>query len=143
MPPKSIRDFRMVYAGAILLGIVGSALSWDEMTSTVQVQRAIATIGAWYPVAIAGVGTAISLLLLYFIAWRGSAVAKWIFVVLVGFGIFAQMLALATGPAGGSVSAIIGIAIVVLDVIGAWLLFRPDTRSWFGEETTPVDGPAA
>lgn len=133
MRPTSIVRFEWVYLAIILIGIIDTALSWNDVMATVQMQRMIAQLGAaaaYVPVVI---GLLIQFALLYFIGRRGSVVAKWIFVVLTGFGIASACYGLATHTASTPLLGVLGVVLLVLDAIAIWLLFRPDTRPWFGE----------
>ena len=131
--PKSIVQFDWIYLVIIALGIVGIALGWNETMSTVQVQQMVARLGtAWVYVPLA-LGIAIQLLLWYFIARRGSVVAKWIFVILTAIGVLFSAVKIATGGVASPISNVIEVTLLVLQVIAISLLFRPDVRGWFGE----------
>lgn len=133
MRPKSIEHFALVYVAIIVVGLASTALSWNDMLAQVSVQQMMAQIGAASVYIVAGVGLAIQLLLWFFISRRGSVIAKWIFVVLTAFAIISGVWGLATTGASSWLSAILGVTMLVLQVIGIWLLFRPDTPEWFGE----------
>lgn len=137
MRPKSIEQFALVYAAIILVGLASTALSWNDMMAQVSVQQMIAQVGAASVYIVAGVGLLIQLLLWFFITRRGSAVAKWVFVVLTVLAVISGIWGLALSGASSPVMGILGVAMLVLQVIAIWLLFRPDTPAWFGEE--PVE----
>lgn len=133
--PKSIVEFERVYWAIIALGLASTALNWSDMMSSVSVQRMMATIGTASVYVTALIGFGIQLLLWYFIARRGSVGAKWIFVVLTGIGLVTSALALARGGEGETaILAVIGVILLVLQIVAIVLLFRPDTRAWFGED---------
>lgn len=131
--PNSIVQFDWIYLAIIALGLVGVALTWDEVTASVQVQQTVARFGMgmiYVPIVI---GVLIQLALWYFIARRGSVVAKWIFVILTGLGALWAVFGLATRGAPNPAAGVVDVASIVLQVIAIVLLFRPDTRPWFGE----------
>jgi hypothetical protein len=133
MRPKSIEHFAMVYAAIILAGLASTALSWSDMMSQVSVQQMTAQFGTAIVYIVAGVGLAIQLLLWFFIARRGSVIAKWIFVVLTALAVISGIWGLATTGASSPIIGILGVVMLVLQVIAIWLLFSPDTPAWFGE----------
>lgn len=133
MRPKSIDQFAWVYAAVIGAGLVSTALSWNDMLAQVSVQQMIARFGAATVYVVAGIGLTIQLLLWYFIARRGSVIAKWIFVILTVFAILTGVWSLFTADAASTAIAVIGVATLVLQAVALWLVFRPDTRAWFGE----------
>lgn len=133
MRPKSIDQFSMVYLAVIVVGLVSTALSWNDMLAQVSVQRMMAQFGSASVYAVAVIGVLIQALLWYFIARRGSVVAKWIFVVLTVLAILSSLWGLAMAGAASMVIGVLGVATIVLQAIAIWLLFRPDTPAWFGE----------
>lgn len=134
MRPKSIIQFEWVYIAVILIGIASSALSWNDMMATVQVQQMVARFGmamVWIPLAI---GILLQIAFLYFIARRGSVVVKWIFVVLTGLGVVWSAFAVATQGAPNAIEGVLTVTQIVLQVVAIVLVFRPDTPPWFGED---------
>lgn len=138
--PKSIVQFELVYWAIILLGLVNTALGWSDMLASVQVQRMIAQVGAAsvYISVLFGVG--LQLLLWYFIARRGSVIAKWIFVILTAATLLFTIPGLVSGGDGAPLIAVINVALAVLQVIAIVLLFRADARAWFGEGLDEDEG---
>ena len=132
--PISIVNFERCYLGAWLLGLISTVLNWNTMEQMTATRQAEAQFGTWYMPAVTAIGLIISLILWYFIARRGSAIAKWILVVLFAFGVigFVMGLAMHTMPAG--LLGIVSVVSFVLQAIAVWLLFRPDTKPWFGEK---------
>ena len=132
--PASIVRFEQLYLAAFALGVINTVISW----SATQVQRAasIAMFGpAFLPIAIA-IGFAITLLLWYVIARRGSAIAKWIATVFAAFAAIGLVIGLVRLLGGGgqfSVSVLLGYISSLLQIVAVTFLFRPDTRAWFGE----------
>lgn len=128
MRPKSIVLFERVELLAILLGIAGAALGMER---TVAMVRQFG-FGMGFVVVVQAVSVAVMLLLLYFIARRGSIVAKWIFVVFVVLGAINILLNFNVVLAQGT-SAIVSVAQMLLQLFGVFLLFRPDTGPWFDD----------
>lgn len=134
--PKSIVQFEQVYWAIIALGLVSTALGWSDMMATVNVQRMTAQVGMAPVYIMIAIGLGIQLALWYFIARRGSAIAKWVFVVLTIFSLGSGALALfgAVMASVFTLAGLIGVVLLVLQVYALMLLFRADTKPWFGEE---------
>lgn len=103
------------------------------MMQSTAMRQSAAVIGAWYFPTMMAIGFIAPLILWYFIARRGSAIAKWIVVVFFAIGLCGSLIGLAmhTFPVG--LRGIISAVTFVLQAISVWLLFRPDTSAWFGE----------
>ncbi|WP_260598215.1 hypothetical protein [Sphingomonas endolithica] len=129
--PISIVNFERCYLGAFAIGLVNTAMSWQATTAKLAPQAAM--FGTWYLPAVTLIGFAITLALWYFIARRGSAVAKWIATVFLVLGLLGLLITLPMGTYPKGIGGILGIVSTVLQVIAIWLLFRPDTKVWFGE----------
>jgi hypothetical protein len=81
----------------------------------------------------------VDLLLWFFIARRGSEVAKWIYIVLFAIAVVGVLRSLF---GGGHVELpglvrILSFLRVLIEAACAWLLFRPDANAWFKGERTP------
>lgn len=126
MRPKSILLFERVELVAILLGIVGAVIGMDRTVAMVQQFG----FDRGFVIGVQAVSVLVMLLLLYFIARRGSIVAKWIFVVFVIAGAINILLNFGVVLAQGA-SAFLSIAQLLLQLLGVFLLFRPDARAWF------------
>jgi asparagine N-glycosylation enzyme membrane subunit Stt3 len=124
--PQSIVNFERCYLGAFVLGLVNTALAWSATRAMFDASPQAAMLGGWFLTATTLIGFAITLALWYFIARKGSAVAKWIVVV----SLFALLMG--TYPAG--LSGAIGIFNTVLQAVAVSFLFKPDTKGWFGEK---------
>jgi hypothetical protein len=131
--PKSIVQFELIYWAVILLGLINTALGWSDMIASVQVQRMIAQVGSASVYATVLFGVVLQLLLWYFVARRGSVIAKWIFVLLTAATILFSVPTLLGGTSGSVAMTVINIALVVLQLVAVVLLFRADARDWFGE----------
>ena len=132
MRPKSIVQFERVYIATIVLGLLNTVLSWnataDQLAAVDPMMRQLGP-------GVIATGTAISLLvnlvLLYFIARRGSRIAKWIMVVLTVAGILAALPAFMVAPMPPLI-VVITFAMIALSLFAVYLLFRPDAQAWFG-----------
>ena len=131
MRPKSIELFEKVYLGAIALGLVNTFLSWSQVNAMLADPR-MQSAGVGNGTLVFGVvvGVLIPILLWYFIARRASNVAKWIYVVLTALGVFSFLSSLANPLVPKGLTMIVGALSVLLQVYGAWLLFRPDAAAW-------------
>jgi cytochrome bd-type quinol oxidase subunit 2 len=141
MRPPSIRLFEKLYLLTIALGLVALALSWNSMTGLAQA-RAGQDAANGVLIAAAVLGVLIPLLLLYFIARRGSNVAKWIFVVLTAFSVLSFIAGIANPDLPKDALFILNVVSLGLTLYCAWLLFRPDARAWLehrGDDTGPED----
>jgi len=128
MRPASIVRFERVVLLTIVLGFVTIALSWEAAFAPV---RRLG-YGEGFFIAVQAVVIAIVLLLVWLIARKGSAVAKWIYVVLYAVSI--AMAAIGFEDTLRNPPAILVLQLVqwALIVYSIWLLFRPDANGWFG-----------
>ncbi|MEG3087340.1 hypothetical protein [Sphingomonas sp. PB4P5] len=131
--PQSIVNFERCYLAAFVIGLVNTALAWSATSATFAASPQAAMMGSWFLPVTTLIGFAITLAIWYFIARKGSAVAKWIVVVLLGFGILGTLFALLMGSYPGGLSGFIGIFNTVLQAVAVSFLFKPDTKAWFGE----------
>ena len=137
MRPASITIFERCYLGAWILGLINTALSWDIAQEILNANPAIAELGPGFvsTMLIGGtaIGAAITLTLWYFVARRGARVAKWIVVILYALGAVSFLRQLM----GADTVMRLGFGILfvqfILQTIAVVMLFRPDTKSWFGE----------
>lgn len=142
--PKSIVQFDYVYLVVIALGLVSSALSWDDLMAMVSVQEMVAKLGMAPIYGTLLFVTGLQLLLWYVVARRGSVVGKWIFVIYTAAVLVFSGYSLALNGAISPAVGVVSVALLVLQAIAIWLVFRPDTPPWFGEDADDVeDGPAA
>jgi hypothetical protein len=136
--PVSIVNFERCYLGAIAVGLINTALNWQAMMETTQMRQATVMFGSMLlPISVA-IGLAISGLLWFFAARKGSAVAKWIIVVLFGFSVLGMLGKLFAHSDASALQLILGVVAFALNGVAVWMLFRPDTKAWFGETGTGV-----
>lgn len=135
MRPSSIISFERLYLASVVLGLLGGIWAWlhwtDMMPGGTPPQMA-----AMMPVIIAGgvvFSLIVDLLLWFFIARRGSEVAKWIYIVLFAIAVVGVLRSLF---GGGHVELpglvrVVSLLRVLIEAASAWLLFRPDANLWF------------
>ena len=133
--PVSIVNFERCYLGAFVLGLLNTALSWSTTRAAFAASPQAALLGGWFFPVMTLIGFAITLSLWFFIARKGSAVAKWIATVLVVLGVMGSVFTFLFRTYPQSLSGIISVATLVLQVIAIVMLFRPDTKKWFGEDS--------
>ncbi|HET9509647.1 MAG TPA: hypothetical protein VFO80_00720 [Sphingomonas sp.] len=139
--PKSIELFERCYLGGWAVGLVNTLINWSNVRQDARVVAAAEQVGTWYLPTITAIGLIIPLVLWFFIARKGSVVAKWIMVVLTAIGVIGLALAFARGDYPVALAGLLGLVGVVLNIAAAAMLFRPDAKLWFGE--TPTQDPAA
>jgi predicted permease len=144
MRPASIQAFDKALLLRLAIDLVSTLLNWQAVTARAAPRLAALGLGQGFVVATVVLSLAIYLLLWFFIARRASRVAKWIFVVLTGFSVLNFLGAVASRGLVGDVYQLLAVAVLALQVYGAWLLFRPDAQAWFEGRNYPgARGPIA
>lgn len=131
--PQSIVNFERCYLGSVAIGIVNNVLNWRTTEDAINVAGATGLPDWFVPVTVI-VGIGINLLLWYFIARRGSNVAKWILTVFFIFGVFALLFSLVRGSFPEGLVGVLGIVGFVLQAIAIWMMLRPDAKRWFARD---------
>jgi hypothetical protein len=133
MQPNSIRKFTLFFFLSLVVMLVATAMSFEELLAIAEAQAG-AQLGSGILIGSVLFWAAILLLLWYLVARKGFVIAKWIFVLLVlynvvtSFGIFAGGLTISKG---------MSLLATVLQVAAAYYLFQPDAKAWFaGERAT-------
>lgn len=142
MRPASITLFDRLFLGAIVIGILNTALSFESVMAQLKADPAVAELGMATPgflIGSAALGYAISLLLWFFISRKASNIAKWILTVLTVIGALMIPFSIATTPL---VESLIVVTINALQLVAIWCLFRPDAKAWFAHGPKGMD-PAA
>lgn len=128
--PNSISQFERFYLAAIGVDLVNTILSWSERE-----ERALLTPqmfgNATLPLTTA-IGFGIALLLWFFVAHRGSVIAKWIVTVFVTLALAWTLYAIPTGRYSLGLSGLLGLFSTVLQAYAVVMLFRRDAGRWFG-----------
>lgn len=135
MRPSSIVNFERVVVLSIVLGLVNTVLIWDRIADAV----AMTGVSLNFVLTIQAITIGLYLLLIWFISRKGSAVAKWIYVVLAGIGLVFGLFGIGqVAQLYGNVSLVITLVQYVLSIISIALLFRADANAWFRGER-PAD----
>lgn len=139
--PPSIVLFERLYLVVIVIGVLGTALSWTSVKAMAVNQPGLSE-GAATGLLIGSLafGFLIPVLLVYLIARRANNVAKWIFVALAALGLYFSIAGLADPVVSGGLLMIVNLVSTVLSLYCAWLLFKPDARAWL--ESKGEHGPA-
>lgn len=136
--PRSIRWFELLFLASLLLTLVATALIWPALLDQAAAQAGAANLGDGTLAVIAGLGiaivVAIMLLLWYFVARRGSPVAKWVLVFFTGYNLYSLVGSVQAGAPFATVPGLVSGAALLLQVIAVALLFVPDARAWFASE---------
>lgn len=136
MRPASITMFERLFLGALAVGFVNFILNYDTVVAQVEAQPGLSAIGGTpFIIGTLIIGNAINLLLWFFIARRASNVARWILVVLTGFG----LLSLFSLPEVETWQAVMSVVILALQVAALYFLFRPDAKAWFEHGPNGMD----
>lgn len=127
--PQSIIWFERCYLGAVAVGMMNTATSWSQIQEKVAATPNSEMLPSWLLGATVAVGLAINLALWYFVARRGSVVAKWI--VTVFFAI--ALIGLLRAATSDTMPSALAVVALVLQAVGVFMLFRSDSKPWFGE----------
>ena len=140
MRPQSIELFEKVYLGTVALGFVIAVINWVNVTAMLETPEIKSLgVGSGFLVGMVILSVLFSLILWYFIARRASNIAKWIYVVVTGIGLFGVVGSLANPLTPKGLLLVGNIIVLVLQLYSAWLLFRPDAVAWL--ESKGADGP--
>lgn len=131
--PKSIELFERCYLGGWAVGLINTVIRWSDMQSDPRIVEATQAVGTGPLLAVSVIGLLIPLILWFFIARKGSVIAKWILVVITAIGVVSLAFSLARGALPTSVGGLLGLVGITLNIVAATLLFRPDAKLWFGE----------
>lgn len=121
--PKHIGLFEKLSLGSLLIGVVVATATYKQM-SLVADPFFIALI------QIIVLGS--TLLLILLISRKRSKVAKWILVMLWALGLVRYIPQLANFLDQGYVG-ILSICQLVMQAVGIYLLFTPESKKWFSE----------
>jgi hypothetical protein len=107
-------------------------LRWSSMQEMIAQQPNSAALPTWFLPMTLAFGFVVNFLFWYFIARRGSNVARWIYVVLLGIGVLGLIFSAAMGTLfADPVNGIISLINTGLSLACGWLIFRPDAKPWF------------
>jgi hypothetical protein len=136
MRPASIVMFERFFLASLVVSIVSFFLSYGQLGEDPTLRQA--GMGTGLVTGLMAVSIALYLLLWFFIARKGSSVAKWILTVLTALGIASLVYTLATVGVVWNFVGVLSLAYYVLAVAAVTYLFKPDTAAWFKGET-PAD----
>jgi hypothetical protein len=129
--PKSIIYFERAYFSAMALGFVDDAVTWNESIESIEATPGFNQIAVEYLIGSITFFALINLLLWFFVARRANVVAKWFVVAFAAFNILGLGALVIAGDIVANLDEIPLMAAVVLSLLGAWFLFRPDANLWF------------
>lgn len=132
--PPSIVRFERLYLASFAVGLASWAVNWNVLSTRLAADPRTAPFIWILPVSLL-LGVAISLCLWFFVARRGSVIAKWVLVVLTVLAALRFLLNLPAVARGAVPVGDVALSAVtlLLGLVAAFQLFRPDARAWFGE----------
>ena len=138
--PRSIVRFERFYLGSFGLGLIGWATSWHSTAARLAADPKTAAFGWILPAALL-LSAAITLALWYLVARRASLVAKWIVTVLTALAVLRFLFNLTVLLRGSVpvVALLLSAGMLVLGIAATVQLFRPDARTWFGEDAEDLN----
>jgi hypothetical protein len=142
MRPSSIIRFDRLYLASIAVGLIGNVIEWPLTMARLAENPDTAALGSTATVAAGGmiaVGVLIALLLWFFIAQRGSTVAKWILVAFTVFAIGSLAVGFSSGAVIFDAGGILRLVAVALQTAAVVFLFRPDAAAWFAPAQVDED----
>jgi hypothetical protein len=130
MKPQSIRRFDLFFLASLCLLTLGLAMSFDTVVAAVQTQTSARglQVGSGLVLGIFAVVLAVDLVLWRLVSSKGSAVAKWILVVLLVL----DLLGIPSLLSGGlSTSHGISLLRIASEAVAIAFLFKADAKAWF------------
>ena len=139
MRPSSIVNFERLSLLAVAIGLVTLYLSWDSVLASARsavpgtgLESAVAVLSLIY------IGFLVLLILLT--SRRGSAVAKWLFILVIVAEAVLTIPKLGAMMRGGAVSWL-GLLQLLLQLGAIGLLFTAASRAWFLAWRSPATRP--
>ena len=129
--PPSILWFERLYLGGVAVNLTNTLVNWSSLQEQVAATPNSELLPSWFMGATIAIGIGISLLLWYFVARRGSVVAKWIVTIFFALGLIGILRTLGADMAAPG-TGIFAVAVLALQAGAVFMLFRPDTKAWFG-----------
>ena len=138
MRPTSILYFERLSILSILVGMVFTWIDWEGQIAGV---RATGFSPAVAPLTL-GFSLAVLLLLIFLIARKGVAVAKWIFVALFVIGLAFSVPQVGDALDRGLVG-LLQLTQLVVQGMAIYFLFTPEANDWFRKRgrTEPASTP--
>ena len=129
--PQSIIWFERLYLGGVAIGLANTVFNWSSIQEQVAATPNSEMLPSWFMGATISIGIGINLLLWYFVAMRGSVVAKWIVTVFFVLGVLGILRTLGSDMVAPTTN-IFAVVVLALQAGAVFMLFRPDTKAWFG-----------
>jgi hypothetical protein len=126
--PRSICVFEKLMLGSLLIGVVISAMTYNEVVS--QAGALVVTIIEIFVLSL-------MFLLVLFVSRKRSNIAKWILIIVWLLGLVIYIPALAHFLTMGTVGVLF-VAQPVMQAGALYMLFRSDSKSWF-ESNIPIN----
>ena len=120
----------------MLIGVASTYFAWGEMTAAIERESPkLASSTSMVAIAIMLIFFAsISIAFWYAIARRANRIAKWIYVVWMGFGSISTLMSL-NDPAGFKGAALVtSLVSTALTIASMICLFRSDAVAWFARK---------
>ena len=138
MRPKSIILFERLFLTMIVVGVLNGFLNFTTAKAQLQADpQAAAMFGSGFLIGAIILGVIINLLLWFFVARKGSVVAKWIVVVFFGLSLLGIVTSL---PNLVFPTALLSFLALILQGAAVYMLFRPDAVAWLkGDRTADTD----
>lgn len=125
MRPKSVVQSERIYLVATALLLASSLMVWPDL---------ITVYGFGLAAGVTAFTVGAFLLLILLSTRRGSNVSRWLLTILTVFGTASLLYQVATGQLAFGILGVVNTVQVVLTIIGAVLLFRPNAGIWFARE---------
>jgi len=126
--PKHIKYFEWTWLGSLAIGIIVSALSYSEMVP--DELEVFVEVFAGFILFFYFFIFGIILLLILLISRKRNNIAKWILVVMFGFGIVMYIPQLAFLFNIGFVGVLSSLQLLA-QCVGLYFLFTEESREWF------------
>jgi len=127
MRPASIVNFERIVLLLIVIALVGTVLTWNGLLAAAAQQG----LGEGPLIGIHVAALALILLLLWLIARRRSAVARWVWILLWLAWIAVSVPTIGDTLGGPLPELLLHAAQWVLILLSIWMLLRPDAGAWF------------
>ena len=127
MRPKSIERFELLFFVSLGIGIVTSALGWDQISQMAGVLPTLA-------VQVLTLLIVLSLVLL--VSRKRSNIARWVLVAFFVIGTVIYIPNMARLFAQNPLVTVLSSVQIVLQVAALYFVFRPDAKPWF-QKTAP------
>lgn len=126
MRPQSIIRFEQFYLGGTAITVIVQVLNLAGLFGPVRAEElSFSTL-----LIVLAIGYGLAFLFWYLIARRASNIAKWVLVILTGFGLVGNVPLLVTEMRSDLGYTLVMALILVLQVVSMVYLFRRDAAEW-------------